>query len=485
MPDFGKIALSQLNGLSSVAYNVASLAKKPFVGNLTPIAFRDFNTAGQSNSYASGTSRCQVFPKFTSQDIVLAFSNFYNGGVGSPTPTPNTLTVKASIEINGKLIPVYFSGNRSITINPGGVVYSDPIPCIIGSTDTVYIRTYFNAGTNGYVPINTFLYASDGVQDGFTSGSDLTDSGTFSNSVYQQSYTASMMMGVTPTKRDAYLLLGDSIISGTGDSMQVSKAATGFVSRALTSKGLGWNKISMGGETVAGCLASLYIRRSFLNDHNKVIVNYPTNDMTSSSTLSTIQQNMLKLWQYLSSLGLTVYQTTISPLTSSTDYWTTLANQTVQGGNTETVRQGFNAWLRDTSANGAIAQSNGALSKVFDTASAVEATGGKWKIYNNGNPIFSGTVTSATNNTLTCSSMTFNPRDLDAGCVVKITGGTGAGQIATVNNNYSPATQIVVNSNWSTIPDPTSTFSIYKVATFDGTHPSPFAHIDMSANVNV
>jgi lysophospholipase L1-like esterase len=560
-------------------YNVANMVKKPVYAHLTPVAFRDMNIAGQNNANPTGTTRFTILPKFTCQDIVIAYSNYYNGGTGTPTPTTNPISVKASLELNGTLIPIYFNGNRTINLAPGSVVYSDPIPCIMNPTDSVFVRTYykaglpevdtlnilssataagnvtvtlngtatniavlagdtnsviaskiasttftgwttsvnnnivtftnntvqtcsspsFSAGTTGVignvvqtivgttnnVPYNSWLYDSDGMSDGFSSGVDLTDSGTVSNT-YMQGYTCTSILGATSTKRDSYLLLGDSIISGTGDSPWAAHGATGFVSRALTNSGLGWNKISMGGELVAGALTSLYIRRPYFNDHNKVIVNYATNDISPTANLSTIKTNLLKMWLYLHNLGLTVYQTTISPKTTSTDNWTTLTNQTVLGSGQETLRQGINSWLRDSSSNGAIAQSNGTLYKIMDTAQAVEdiATG-KWKVYNSGNPIFTGNVTSSTSSSITCSTLPYASRSLDNTTVVKITGGTGSGQMAQVNNNYSPSTQITINGSFSTVPDATSTFALYTVATYDGTHPCVQAHIDMSAYVNV
>lgn len=148
----------------------------------------------------------------------------------------------------------------------------------------------------------------------------------------------------------------------------------------------------------------------------------------------------------------------------------------------EQVRSGLNAWLRDTSVNGAVSQSNGTLFAVLDTAQFVETTG-KWAVFTT--PLFSGTVTSATTSSLTCSSLPFSTRELDNGAVVKITGGTGAGQLIQVDNNYAPPTQITMKTNWTTIPDATSTFEIYKVSTYDGVHPSRFGHIAMSEGVTI
>jgi len=68
-----------------------------------------------------------------------------------------------------------------------------------------------------------------------------------------------------------------------------------------------------------------------------------------------------------------------------------------------------------------------------------------------------GTVTSATDNTLTDSSATFTDDIL--GCNVKILSGTGIGQIRRIYTRES-ATQFTVESNWTTNPDTTSVYAI-------------------------
>lgn len=44
---------------------------------------------------------------------------------------------------------------------------------------------------------------------------------------------------------------------------------------------------------------------------------------------------------------------------------------------------------------------------------------------------------------------------------------------------------IYTNSNWTTVPDATSTYQLFYVATIDGTHPSSYTHKFMANEVNI
>lgn len=75
-----------------------------------------------------------------------------------------------------------------------------------------------------------------------------------------------------------------------------------------------------------------------------------------------------------------------------------------------------------------------------------------------------GTATAGGANTLTNSGATWSTSRNSATCPqalwVKITGGTGVGQIRAITNNT--ATQLTVTPSWTTQPDATSTYSIYQ-----------------------
>jgi hypothetical protein len=438
--------------------------------NLTPVLTRDLTLNDRSNVNQTGTTRIRVYSQFQSQDLRIMYSNYYNGNVSKFTPNTNNISVKAAIEINGVVIPMYFNGKRTVVIEGGANVLSDPIGCIINPGDAVYIRTFFDAGVGGYVPKSAQQFGITlGNNDGVTYGSDLVDSGTITNTNYDYAYIPTAIFG-TAEVAESFLLVGDSIMQGIDDKPMQS---IGFAARALYNKKIPYTKIAMSGESTGGFLDSLYLRSIFTNNHKSVLINYGRNDVNGNVPIATIKANLIKIWTYYKKKGLKVFQCTTLPRTSSTDFWITLENQTVHAN--DTIKVALNQWLLDTTSNGAKAQSNGVLDGVYDIAKVVEVNG-KWKA---ATKIYSGTIQSATTNTLTDSAIPFPQQDLDKDAVVVITGGKGVGQTAQVSSNW-PATQITVKTNWATIPDNTSTYDLYRVATNDGIHPSPSQHAVIS-----
>jgi hypothetical protein len=71
--------------------------------------------------------------------------------------------------------------------------------------------------------------------------------------------------------------------------------------------------------------------------------------------------------------------------------------------------------------------------------------------------ISSGTATDGADKTLTDTGKTFGTNAL-AGCVMKLTGGTGSGQIKTIASNT--ATVITVDGNWTTNPSTDTTYLV-------------------------
>jgi lysophospholipase L1-like esterase len=473
--------------------NVSTLSNVTKQLQLKPIGFRDTSpiySPSRDNTNQTGTTRVEIFPQVNCQDLVLAYSNYYIPSSGTVAANTNSINVKASIEINGGTpIPVYFNGARTVSIAGGATIFSDTVNCMISPTDVVFIRTYWDAGTGGYIPMNINLdqsnihgsIASVKQSDGATYGSDLTDNGNVTSASGTKGFGPRAIFGATLDMQKALLLVGDSIVDGTGDTSYLIEN-TGFPAIYCYNNKIGSTKISIPGETANGYISNtntspLTIRMPFVKNHTDVLCDYGINDVSNGRSLAQIQADLLRIWRYFATRGLRVYQTTITPKTTTTDLFMTLANQTVTAN--ESVRLALNVWLRDTSPNGAVAQSNGTLLKVFDTAATVE-TNGKWNVYTT--PVYSGTVATAGTNYITDNGLSsFVFRTLAATAVVKITGGTGAGQTNSVWWNDG-VNKIYLNANWTTIPDATSTYQIYYTSTNDGTHPSSQAHRIM-ANV--
>jgi hypothetical protein len=124
---------------------------------------------------------------------------------------------------------------------------------------------------------------------------------------------------------------------------------------------------------------------------------------------------------------------------------------------------GYTNWEND------FKESGGDLAGVLDTVAIVESADGKWVVFTA--PMSTGTVLSSGANWIIDSGITLPSRSLNMVTVIKITGGTGAGQIRQISNNVT-FNKSITSTNWDVMLDMTSTFGIYNIPTFEGLHPS-------------
>jgi hypothetical protein len=66
-----------------------------------------------------------------------------------------------------------------------------------------------------------------------------------------------------------------------------------------------------------------------------------------SDSLATLQAEEISSWKFCGTKVGRVWQTTLTPKTTSTDSFATTANQTISKSGQNTVRTDFNDWLRD------------------------------------------------------------------------------------------------------------------------------------------
>ncbi len=253
--------------------------------------------------------------------------------------------------------------------------------------------------------------------------------------------------------------------------------------RALTAAGIPSFKVSCGGDQAQFLAASLHLRGPNLYGAKYVVSNYGINDVFHPRTLDQIKADLQKIWAYFAARGAKVFQTTLTPRTSSTDFFYSLANQTVTAQ--ESVRLGVNNWLRDASASGAVAQSGGALAGVFDVSPYCE-TDGKWAPY--ATFLYSGTPTSYGANWIEDTTVTGWPgntaHSLNHGAGLAIIAGTGMGTFYAANEN-SPGNKFYATSgNFSPALDATSRYGLFWTPTNDGIHPNWKANIAMMAAIN-
>lgn len=311
----------------------------------------------------AGTSRVLFNVLQAGTDLRLEYSGWYSATAGIDLPIPTAVPLSASVAVPtlGGLHRVTFGGLTVGTLEPCGRLVSDPIG-IDFPAGQIDVRTYANS-TGWYG--NTVGATSTG-SGGFAAG-DLTapGSGAIANSS-SVLLAPNVITGTRLTPGPSVGIVGDSISVGYKDSggtvagagagsqyMAYGSGGTtqtaGPICRALTAAGIPWVNAGQIGATAQQWALSTQRRgRSVALAHCTAIIDEQgINDVNAARSLGQIQADKIANWRSHQTRAPKVFQTTITPYTTSTDGWATLGNQTVQNAGNNTTRIAFNNWLRD------------------------------------------------------------------------------------------------------------------------------------------
>lgn len=437
-----------------------------------------------SNVLASTTSGASTFSiTVTSPSAItgaigyIALMSGRNDGAGTsaiPFKASDVTEFGTNITITKEII----TGNTGQYAAPNGNVY---FPAGIGG-----------AGSNNFEGLNN--------GDGLSSG-DQTLPGFIVNTTQQalsSLYSPVAILGRTLSPQKTIALIGDSIQAGTGDHGYIYQSG-GHATRAITNQLgalkyditalplYGYVRVPLGGEQAAQFASQANnnsytrLRYNIAEMATNVICNYGTNDL--SLGLSSMQASILTIAKWFACRGIKFFQCTLLPKTTSTDGFQTTTNQTV--GGTETTRLQFNAWLRDTSASGFMAQVGyPGFADVIDICKYVEVNsantltqnGGLWRIPTGFTPV-TGTLTAVTN----ASQFQDNTKSWTGnqykGYSVIITSGAQANKIGCLLYNTNAGIMNTASLISGTAPAVGDSYAITILSTIDGTHPSSQGHI--------
>jgi len=317
-------------------------------------------------------------------------------------------------------------------------------------------------------------------------------------SAANSAYWPSVILGKAKKAVKSVGLIGDSVQAGTGDHGYAGING-GFGVRALTNQLLPlfslvenpiypYVKVALGGEK-ASQFANQFntnqysrIRLAITELATNVISNYGTNDLSDS--LSTIKANILLIAKWYTDRGIKFFQCTLFPRSSSTDGWKTTNNQTPEGGTPGSNRTAFNAWIRDSSESGFVAQCAApGLVDFIDVCKYTEVNssnvltlgGGYWRV-TNASPVLTGTFSSVTANyefVDTSKTMTANQYK---GYNIRITSGAQTGKTGCLSWNNTTT----FNTNGTSIgglPVAGDSYEIILLPCVDAIHPSSQGHI--------
>lgn len=283
------------------------------------------------------------------------------------------ITYTASIEYPlGTFTRITFGGAVAGTVQPGGTLLSDAAPATltVPKGARFWVRLFMQA-PGGIIFTNV---SGGNIIDGYEFGTSLTDKtmgGTVAAS--NKSYYLVPLAILGMTRQPSICLVGDSRFQGRND---ITTEGNGDVGEGARAVGKMAGYINMGVPSdVAG--ATSFAHRAALGAYcTHVIVNYGINNLGGSQTDVQTLAALQVTYAYFA--GKLIFQTTLPPVTTSSDSWKTVANQTKSTW--DSYRVSVNTAIRAGTAN---------VVGVFDTAAAVETgtgdttqsvlNGGFWK----------------------------------------------------------------------------------------------------------
>jgi lysophospholipase L1-like esterase len=448
----------------------------------------NYGNTGTTDTYREGRKRHRMTSDFSGIRLVYLLTSAQD-----VDPTGNVY-IRAGVETatSGRL-PVFFGGSRDGKGEPGARLVSDVIPLDGAAGDFIWSVTLATAGgpasapvAGTTIPLNwTAVTANgEGGSNGTGVPTDRTLTGTVSSTqlaiLAPNAVLAVGARAVVPS----VAVIGDSIAMGQGDAALLTDG--GFIVRALDPALKPYVRVAKGSELAQNFVAyaTSRRRRQMLQWATHAVINYGTNDIFGGRTLAQAQADLIALWLTMWRANAKVWQTTISPRTTSTDGWISTANQTKNTSAQDTIRQNLNNWLRagapvDATRTAVAVGTSGALlagttghplAGYFEVADIIESArdSGLWKV-----PGVTGTADTNTSTSLT------NATGITSAHVGYVIVGTGipAGAVITA----------VAGSTVTISAAATATAAGVSVAlahTGDGVHPSPAMHALMAVAVD-
>ena len=344
------------------------------------VADRTFLPGTYNNSIKETMSRTRHVACDDITSLKLVYSNWYMAN-GLATGTGGTATINASIEYPvGTIVRSLSGGNNAGTVISGNNQVRDETAINIPRGTEFFVRTHYSNPAGGIWANRAGGDANANFADVFTFGTtvdDLTGGGTIVSAgapglVYGPS--SIIMQGA---KNKSVFVFGDSRAFGLHDDIDTTLKA-GIVQRAFPAN------VATCNAAQSGSLYQQYANDPTFNEKFLEIAQYydyfalsaGINDINAGRTPAQVIADIKTLISRFPSTA-KVILTTINPYTSSTDSWSTLANQTV--GANEVNRVTLNNLIRA-----------GGIHKVVhiaDVADVVESArdSGKWIVNGSAN----------------------------------------------------------------------------------------------------
>jgi hypothetical protein len=304
------------------------------------------NTDGESRSWHVAKADCT--------DLAFRWVNFCTSTDGGNSGS--TVTYSAYMELaDGTMIQLTFNGAAIITVPVGGSVVSDTVSVQLLAGTGFWIRTYTQVASGGGGWVYTKKLLSANGEGAWAGTVPRTPTAGAVASANAHIVAPVVIQGKSPkaTFVPSVIVIGDSIAGGAGDITTSLSAPAGdnlgWIRRRLVEFDIAYHPTDRAGDSATGFnLTTGRRRRSLVPYFTHALCEYGTNDLFNNGSSLAVSQGALRsLWMHAFADDVVTYQTTISPRTTSTDGWLTVANQTTTSSTQEAIRVQLNAWLRD------------------------------------------------------------------------------------------------------------------------------------------
>ena len=336
---------------------------------LRPVANRtylpgDFWSGGTYTKFNSRTWHRALAPMTTFR---LLFVNWRGWGEYLASLGTNTLTASIEYPVD-TFTQVMFGGSVSTTMTDGDNVLSDAVSVAIAAGETFWVRTYVTGSVGAY-KMGTGL--GDPVRgdcyEATTTEPDKTMGGVIPAAV-DHVYMPSAILAFSLEPCTA--LVGDSRVYGT--QTDPPDGDRGELAPRLGAAGEFYLNLGCPSETAQGFVANHAKRIALANTFcSDVILQFGINDVLFERTDAQLRADLTTIRSYFS--GLTVKLSTMPPVATSTDGWTTLEGQTIYLPDRNVERVANNNWRRSVPSG---------FAGCVEVADAVESArdSGIWKV---------------------------------------------------------------------------------------------------------
>lgn len=265
-------------------------------------------------------------------------------------------TIKRYIEYpEGVFTQVKWAGQPTVALNSGSRIVSDAINLTIPAGAKFWERTVVL--TSATIPIIEMpaAHTALGLDDGNVSA-DQGNSGTIPAGANPNSIGCQAILGdVNASNARSFVIIGDSLAFGSLDNTGVGTyGGSGWIARLLDNAGIPYTKWATGGMRAfdaATLSATLNADAGVFGAFTDVICEYGLNDLRLSRTAAQILADQQTLYTLANFAGKRIWQSTITPRSTSTDAWATVKNQTPQTDGTMASLASLNASIRAVPAN--------------------------------------------------------------------------------------------------------------------------------------